>query len=324
VACVVLYAPRELWASPPIGCGRYEEHQGQRHPHVAPDPRLASQRVPPDQPLRPGVHPLGGRPPPVQPAHPRVSTAPERFIHVEASCTSFLVLPLGYDRPALQLLLYESSQPFAAVMVVRHVPPGVRKPHPGLGGDQLEVPFLVLVRRGHQVGLRHLAVPVVAAVTLVAEEERSPPPSPDPRLRVNEAWPTAKADVLVSDGEAGLVNAVDAERRQLCILHAIKHLQFTLWREKMSPDERHEASEAMRHALFPLVYSARKHLEDGDGVKLRAMIEWTLGELRDVACRLRGRGYPKAAGFIERNARFMVTLAELALEGVKVPHRRTA
>jgi len=88
----------------------------------------------------------------------------------------------------------------------------------------------------------------------------------------------------------------------------------------MSPDERHEAGEAMRHALFPLVYSARKHLEDGDGVKLRAMIEWTLGELRDVACRLRGRGYPKAAGFIERNARFMVTFAKLALEGVKVPH----
>ena len=139
-------------------------------------------------------------------------------------------------------------------------------------------------------------------------------------LRVNEAWPTAKADVLVSDGEAGLVNAVDAEKRQLCILHAIKHLQFTLWKEGMSPEDRHEAREAVRHVIFPLVYSARKHLEDGDGVKLRAMIEWTLGELRDVACRLRGRGYPKAAGFIERNARFMVTFAELALEGVKVPH----
>ena len=139
-------------------------------------------------------------------------------------------------------------------------------------------------------------------------------------LKVNEEWPPAKANVLVSDGEPGLVNAVEAERRQLCALHAIKHLLFTLWREKMSPDERHEAREAMRHALFPLVYSARKHLEDGDFERLRARIDWTLGELRDLARGLRGRGYPKAAGFIERNAGFMVTFAELALEGVRVPY----
>jgi hypothetical protein len=139
-------------------------------------------------------------------------------------------------------------------------------------------------------------------------------------LGVNEEWPRAKADVLVSDGEPGLVNAVDAEKRQLCILHAIKHLLFTLWRERMSPDERHEAGEAVRHALFPLVYSSRRHLEDGDHERLRARIDLTLRELRDVAHGLRSRGYPKAAGFIERNARFMVTFAELALEGVEVPH----
>ena len=139
-------------------------------------------------------------------------------------------------------------------------------------------------------------------------------------LEVNEEWPRAEANVLVSDGEPGLIDAVKAERRQLCILHAVRYLLFTLWREGMSPEERREADEAVRHALFPPVYSARRHLADEDGEKLRAKIEWTLGELRDVACRLRGRGYPKAAGFIERNARFMVTFAELALEGVKVPH----
>jgi len=139
-------------------------------------------------------------------------------------------------------------------------------------------------------------------------------------LKVNEEWPRAEADVLVSDGEPGLVHAVDAERRQLCALHVIKHLLFTLWREKMSPDERHEAGEAMRHALFSLVYSARKHLEDGDAERLRARIDLALGELRDLARGLRRRGYPKAAGFLERNARFMVTFAELALEGVRIPY----
>ena len=88
----------------------------------------------------------------------------------------------------------------------------------------------------------------------------------------------------------------------------------------MSLEDRHEAREAVRHVVFPLVYSAQKHLEDGDGEKLRAMIDEALRELRRVARGLRRRGYPKAARFLERNARFMVTFAEVALKGMRVPY----
>ena len=35
---------------------------------------------------------------------------------------------------------------------------------------------------------------------------------------------------------------------------------------------------------------------------------------------LRDSGYPKAAAFIEKHARFMITFAELALEGVEIPY----
>ena len=35
---------------------------------------------------------------------------------------------------------------------------------------------------------------------------------------------------------------------------------------------------------------------------------------------MRVRGYPKATGFLERNSRFMVTFAELALEGARIPY----
>jgi len=139
-------------------------------------------------------------------------------------------------------------------------------------------------------------------------------------LKVNEAWPRAEADVLVYDGEPGLVHAVEAKSRQLCVIHALKYLLFTLWREGMSLEDRHEAREAVKHVVFPLVYSAQKHLEDGDGEKLRAMIDEALRELRRVARGLRGRGYPKAARFLERNARFIVTFAEVALEGMRVPY----
>ena len=74
----------------------------------------------------------------------------------------------------------------------------------------------------------------------------------------------------------------------------------------------------MRHVIFPLVYSTRRHPEDGE--RLRARIDEALRELRKVACKLRGRGYPKAAEFLERNARFMVTFAEVAMEGVRIPY----
>jgi len=137
-------------------------------------------------------------------------------------------------------------------------------------------------------------------------------------LGVNEEWPRAEADVLVSDGEPGLVNAVEARSQQLCVIHALKHLLFTLWREGMSLEDRHEAREAVRNVIFPLVYSAGRHSEDGE--RLRGRIDEALRELREVARGLRVRGYPKAAGFLERNARFMVTFAELALEGVEIPY----
>ena len=139
-------------------------------------------------------------------------------------------------------------------------------------------------------------------------------------LKVNEDWPEAEAGVLVSDDEPGLVNAVEAERRQLCILHAIKYLLFTLWREGMSREEREEASTAIKRPLFTLVNSSRRHLEDGDRERLQARISWTLRELHATAGRLRGRGYSKAADFIMKHARFMVTFAELALEGVSIPY----
>ena len=139
-------------------------------------------------------------------------------------------------------------------------------------------------------------------------------------LKVNEEWPRAETDVLVSDGEPGLVNAVEAKSRQLCVVYALKYLLFTLRREGMSPVERHEAGEAVRHAVFPSSTLLRSILRREDGEKLRARIDEALRELREIACKLRRRGYPKAAGFLERNAKFIVTFAKVALEGMRIPY----
>ena len=139
-------------------------------------------------------------------------------------------------------------------------------------------------------------------------------------LEVNDEWPRAEAEVLVSDDEPGLADSVKAGRRQLCILHAIKYLLFTLWREGMGKGEREEAAGAIKEAFFTLVNSTKKHLGDRDGERLQARIEKTLRELYGMASGLRDRGYPKAAAFLEKHARFTVTFAELALEGIEIPY----
>jgi hypothetical protein len=139
-------------------------------------------------------------------------------------------------------------------------------------------------------------------------------------LDVNAEWPRCRADTLVSDNEPGLTNAVDAKNRQICILHALKYLLFTLWGDGMSKDDRLKVEAAVKQALFTLVKSTRKHLEDKDKTRLQKTIGKTLRALHKTAKQLNEDGYAKAAEFIKKNAKFMVTFAELALEDVRIPH----
>jgi len=127
-------------------------------------------------------------------------------------------------------------------------------------------------------------------------------------------------DVLVSDDMPGLSEAFSYSRRQLCILHALKRLGFILWKDRVSLEERKEALDAVKRPLFVLVKSVEKHLEDKDMVRLKRRIDWTLEKLGEAARDLRTRGHDKAAEFIERHAGFMVTFAELALEGIRIPY----
>jgi len=139
-------------------------------------------------------------------------------------------------------------------------------------------------------------------------------------LGVNSDWPTVHTDTLISDNEPGLVNAVKAERRQLCILHALKYLLFALWGERMSKEDRLEVEITVKQTLFTLVNSTKKHRRTGDKKRLKTRIDWTLRKLNQIAKELEERGYPKASSFIKRNAKFMVTFAQLALEDVKIPY----
>ncbi|MBA7494787.1 hypothetical protein ES702_05364 [subsurface metagenome] len=130
--------------------------------------------------------------------------------------------------------------------------------------------------------------------------------------------------MLISDNEPGLTSAVKAKRRQLCILHAMKYLLFTLWGEGMGKDDRVEIDRAVKQALFTPVDSTKKHLEDGDKAELKTRTDMTLRELYSIADSLKDRGYPKATAFIEKHAKFTVTFPKLALERINIPYTTNA
>ena len=139
-------------------------------------------------------------------------------------------------------------------------------------------------------------------------------------LDVNTDWPNCKTDTLISDKEPALTNAVDANHLQLCILHAIKYLLFTLWGEGMSKDDRAKVKAKVKEALFTLVNSTKKHLEDKDYDSLQERMNKTLKTLNEMARQLDEDGYSRAGEFLKKNSRFVVTFAELALLGIKIPY----
>jgi hypothetical protein len=137
---------------------------------------------------------------------------------------------------------------------------------------------------------------------------------------INRDWTRRKAKTLISDNEPGLTNAVQAENYQLCILHAIKYLLFTLWGDGMSKDDRLKVEEAAKATLWTLVNSTKKHLQDKNHDRLQKRIRKTQRALDKIAGGLEKEGYVRAADFIFRNGRFMITFAQLALQDIKIPY----
>ena len=62
------------------------------------------------------------------------------------------------------------------------------------------------------------------------------------------------------------------------------------------------------------------HLQDKDKTQLQKGINQTLRKLHKIAKELNEDGHFRAGEFIAKNARFRVTFAELALEGIDTLH----
>jgi len=139
-------------------------------------------------------------------------------------------------------------------------------------------------------------------------------------LTVNQPYQHIPKDsILISDGEPTLKNQ-EPWRHQLCIIHAVKRLMFALWREQASKQERDHLKAELERILYTLVNSTRKHSEDGNHQALRRRIKSTLKELSILAAELKRRGYREAGEFLTHNSKLLVTFAQLALEGIRIPY----
>lgn len=139
-------------------------------------------------------------------------------------------------------------------------------------------------------------------------------------LTVNQPYQhIPKNSILISDGDLAL-KSQEPWRQQLCIIHAVKRLMFALWKERASKEEREHLKTELERILYTLVNSTRKHREDGKHEALRRRIKSTLKTLSNLSAELKRRGYREAATFLTHNAKLLVTFAELALEGIRIPY----
>ncbi len=118
---------------------------------------------------------------------------------------------------------------------------------------------------------------------------------------------------LTTDDAPGL-RALDAEHRQLCHVHFVRHLAGLLGEEGVSLREREEILSPLRGLLAHLRNSVEAHRYDGSVGTVTERVRVTLRELGVVGLRLERAGCPQSARFVLREMRSLVVFAEVGRE----------
>jgi hypothetical protein len=123
-----------------------------------------------------------------------------------------------------------------------------------------------------------------------------------------EKWP--KADVLVNDGELGLVKSLSdfVNEEQRCHWHATRDLNFTLWKDGVSKEERRDLQEDLamvlgveipKEDLEPVTAMDRKELE--------SYVSDAETYIETMIRRMNTKGYIQAAGYLGRMKEHLFT-----------------
>jgi transposase-like protein len=122
-------------------------------------------------------------------------------------------------------------------------------------------------------------------------------------LKSQSAGGGPKADVLVSDGEAGLAEGLSAffSAQQRCHWHATRDLDYTLWQDGVSKDQRRKLQEDL--ALVLAVEIPKEDIEPvttTDRKELQQYVVEAEDHIETMIRRMNRKGYVGAAGYLRR------------------------
>lgn len=149
---------------------------------------------------------------------------------------------------------------------------------------------------------------------------------------VNEDWHTLakrlerRIDIsnsyVVCDSERQIDLAFKGKVKgiQLCHFHAIKYLNYALWKENCPKNFRKKCRRKLEEILCTLQNSVKKFDGDRDSERLKNRIGKTFEQIYELCLRLRAREFHSSADYLDSHKEQLVTFAYAKLEGVDVPY----
>jgi hypothetical protein len=129
-----------------------------------------------------------------------------------------------------------------------------------------------------------------------------------------------KFKVFVGDADLGLRNFFKGKLPfHLCHHHVISDVSFFMWQEGLNKVMRKHYKQELERILYTLQNSTKKYWSDNKTGRLVNRIIKTKMELRTLAAKLSTAEQFEAARYISDHVEHMITAANFALVGVKVP-----
>lgn len=148
---------------------------------------------------------------------------------------------------------------------------------------------------------------------------------------VNEEWSEIRKELEKDVDLQGTYVVCDSDREindvfenakgiQICHFHAVKYVDYCLWKEGAPKNFRKKMRGILKSRLGTLRNSVEKYWQDRDTGRLKDRIGWFREELDQWVERANGRDFTLAANYIRRVKEKLLTFAKAALREEYVPY----
>jgi hypothetical protein len=145
--------------------------------------------------------------------------------------------------------------------------------------------------------------------------------------RVNKSWEEIQEQIageladdfsIIADGEKGLqvlLKDKEKSRYQLCLDHAVRYTNCSLWKDGIGKKQRRKIVGRVASILFTLKNSVLKHLKDKEHLKQR--VDWAVEELKKLYGVVKEFSW-STAKFLRKVSNHSVTFARICYQKGKL------